>query len=380
MSASLAVGTMLAALLALTAPTKTFAAQRPVAQDHGAKKSSVRARKVSARSSSKRSSVKRAATASKSKRASSRRKGGALAKGPSVRKGHSKTAARKTRRSRVAAVKPRPTLARAFGLDAAEDPAGLRSSVAYLLDVDSGRVLLEKNASQVLPIASITKLMTTMVVLDAEQPMQEMLTITSDDVDRERHSSSRLPVGTRLSRREMIQLALMASENRAAHALGRSYPGGLAAFVSAMNAKARLLGLTDARFSDPTGLSNANVASARDLGRLLQAAAEYDVIREDSTREGMSVDTGYRVQRFGNTNLLVGDDDWEIDVQKTGYISEAGRCLVMLTRLDGRQVAMVFLASYGKYTRIADARRARRWLDSSGELTTVASVSAASAN
>ncbi|MEZ5661397.1 MAG: serine hydrolase [Burkholderiaceae bacterium] len=336
-------------------------------------------RAVTARSSRRGSSARRVAikTASKSaaRQASARTKRvpTSLAKRSLKARAGTSKVAYKPHRGGGAAARPMPTLASVFGLQDAEDPAGLRSSVAYLLDVDTGRVLLDKNANQVLPIASITKLMTVMVVLDAEQPLREMLTITGEDVDRERGSSSRLPVGTRLSRREMIQLALMASENRAANALGRHYPGGLPAFVSAMNAKARLLGLTDARFSDPTGLSGANVASARDLGRLLQVAAEYEIIREDSTREALSVDTGYRVQRFGNTNLLVSDDDWDIAVQKTGYISEAGRCLVMLTRLDGRRVAMVFLAAYGKYTRIADARRARRWLDASGELTALAS-------
>ena len=312
---------------------------------------------------------KQAGVAKKSDKA----KAGKRAAGKSTRKvaraRKSSRVRNKTRRAEA-----RPTLARAFGLHKASDPAGLRSSAAFLLDVDSGRVLLDKNGGQVLPIASITKLMTVMVVLDAEQSMREMLTISREDIDRQRNSSSRLPVGTRLSRREMIQLALMASANRAANALGRHYPGGLTAFVSAMNAKARLLGLFDTRFADPTGLSGANVSSARDLARLMQAAAEYKILREDSTLDSLQVDTGYRVQRFGNTNPLVHDEQWDVALQKTGYISEAGRCLTMLTRIDGRMVAMVFLASQGRLTRIADARRARNWLLSSGELTKMASA------
>ena len=313
--------------------------------------------------------------AAKSKSAS-KRKVAAKSKAAASSKaaGKSKIARKARSANRAPAALARPTLARAFGLHHVTDPAGLRSSVAYLLDVDSGRALREKNADQVLPIASITKLMTVMVVLDAEQPMREMLTVTRDDIDRLRGSSSRLPVGTRLSRREMIQLALLASENRAANALGRHYPGGLKAFVSAMNAKARLLGLLETRFADPTGLSGANVSSAHDLARLLQAAAEYKILREDSTLDAVRVDTGYRVQRFGTTNPLVRDDKWDVVLQKTGYISEAGRCLAMLARVDGRLVAMVFLDAQGSLTRIADARRARRWLEHSGELTKVASA------
>lgn len=363
------ISAMAGMLALLAAPEPVSAGSRGAQADSAKGIAKAKARKVKPRKA-----VSNASTNGKAAKSRRTVTGKPSAKSRKVR-------ARSTAARRATTVRARrPTLAAAFGLNETDDPAGLRSSVAYVLDVDSDRVLLEKNAGQVLPIASITKLMTVMVVLDADQPMREMIRITREDIDRERHSSSRLPVGTRLSRRELIKLALMASANRAAHALGRQYPGGLTAFVSAMNAKARLLGLMDTRFADPTGLSGANVSSARDLARLLKAAAEYAVIREDSTLEGLSVDTGYRVQRFANTNLLVQDEGWEIDVQKTGFISEAGRCLVMLTRIDGRQLAMVFLASNGKYTRIADARRVRKWLQTNGAVTAMVSTQSVAAN
>jgi D-alanyl-D-alanine endopeptidase (penicillin-binding protein 7) len=257
----------------------------------------------------------------------------------------------------------RPTIGRALGLHTTPDKLDLRSSVALVSDSVTGEILFEKNALAVLPIASITKLMTAMVVLDSQAPMGDMIQITNDDVDTERGSRSRLRAGVRLSRSEMLQLALMSSENRAANALGRNHPQGLAAFVEAMNTKARSLGMHDTAFVEPTGLSSSNVSNARDLAKLVRAAANYPQIREFSTASELTVDTGYRQIAFHSTNRLVSSDDWDIDIQKTGYISEAGRCLVMQVQLDGRPTVMVLLDSSGRYSRFGDARRVRTWLE-----------------
>jgi D-alanyl-D-alanine endopeptidase (penicillin-binding protein 7) len=191
-----------------------------------------------------------------------------------------------------------------------------------------------------------------------------MLTVTQDDVDTEKGSRSRLRVGTTLSREEMLHLALMSSENRAAHALGRYYPGGLEVFVEAMNNKARTLGMGDTHYVEPTGLSSRNQSSARDLATLVKAAHEYQIIREFSTSPEYQVELGNRPAQFRTTNSLVRSPLWEIGLQKTGYISEAGRCLVMQAKLAGRQLIMVFLDSTGKYSRIGDAERVRRWISS----------------
>jgi D-alanyl-D-alanine endopeptidase (penicillin-binding protein 7) len=241
----------------------------------------------------------------------------------------------------------------------------LKSSAALVLDQDSGEVLFSKNSEAVLPIASITKLMTALVVIEAQQPLDETLTITQDDVDTERHSSSRLRVGTQLSRGEMMHLALMSSENRAANALGRHYPGGLPAFVSAMNHKAQVLGMSDTRYVEPTGLSSSNQSSARDLATLVKTAYGYELIRELSTSAEHQVAVGRRQLQFHNTNILVRNPTWDIGLQKTGYIAEAGRCLVMQAQLAGRKLIMVFLDSAGKYSRIGDAERVRRWISES---------------
>src|SRR5690606_26970353 len=197
------------------------------------------------------------------------------------------------------------------------------------------------------------------------EPMHEMLTISSEDIDTERNSRSRLTVGTKLSRSEMLHLALMSSENRAANALGRHHPGGLPAFVAAMNRKAQAIGMNDSSFVEPTGLSAGNVANAHDLARLVREAARYPLLRSYSTTADLTVDTGYRQVRYGNTNRLV-KAGWEIGIQKTGYISEAGRCLVMQTLVDGRPVVMVLLDSDGSNTRFGDARRLRDWLEAGG--------------
>ncbi len=249
------------------------------------------------------------------------------------------------------------------GLNRTPDPLDLKSSVAYVLDQSSSQVLFEKNADAVLPMASITKLMTGLVVVEANQDMNEILTITEDEIDKEKFTSSRLKIGVQLPRATMLHLALMSSENRAAAALGRSYPGGLPAFVTAMNAKAKVLGMTDTHYVDASGLSSKNVASARDLAKLVVAAAQHPLLGQYSTDSRYSIEAQGKVLNYANTNHLVSNPDWEIGVQKTGFISEAGRCLVMQARIDGRPVVMVFLDSKGKESRIGDASRVRKWLE-----------------
>jgi serine-type D-Ala-D-Ala endopeptidase (penicillin-binding protein 7) len=205
--------------------------------------------------------------------------------------------------------------------------------------------------------------MTALVVTEANLPLTEMLTVTDEDVDTEKNSRSRLKVGTTLSREEMLHLALMSSENRAAHALGRAYPGGLEAFVKAMNLKAHDLGMNDTQYVEPTGLSSRNQSSARDLATLVKAAQEHQMIREFSTSPDYQVELGHRPAQFRTTNALVRSPSWDIALQKTGYITEAGRCLVMQARMAGRMLIMVFLDSAGKYSRIGDAERVRRWVN-----------------
>ena len=249
------------------------------------------------------------------------------------------------------------------GLHTTQDQLDLKSSVALVIDQDTLEVLLSKNDSAVLPIASLTKLMTGLILSEAKLPPEEMIEITQDDVDTEKGSSSRLRVGTFLSRGELLHLALMSSENRAAHALGRTYPGGLAAFVGQMNAKAKVLGMKDTSYVEPTGLSSRNQSSAHDLARLVSAAYNDPKLRELSTSPGHQVAVGNRTLSFNNTNRLVKNRDWDIGLQKTGYISEAGQCLVMQARIAGRKLIMVFLDSAGKLSRIADAERVRRWVE-----------------
>ncbi|WP_313388978.1 D-alanyl-D-alanine endopeptidase [Achromobacter aegrifaciens] len=240
------------------------------------------------------------------------------------------------------------------------EAAALRSSTAYVQDLETSTVIFAKNENVVRPIASISKLMTAVVVVDANLPMDEMLEITDEDVDGLKHTTSRLRVGTKLSRGDMLHLALMSSENRAANALGRHYPGGLPAFVAAMNAKAQALGMTSTRFIEPTGLSSDNVSSPHDLARLLRAASQRPLIHRYSTDTEYDVEVNNRTQTFRNTNLLVRKPDWDIKVSKTGYINEAGECLVMLARINGRDLAIVLLDSQGKLSRIGDAVRIRR--------------------
>jgi D-alanyl-D-alanine endopeptidase (penicillin-binding protein 7) len=258
----------------------------------------------------------------------------------------------------------RASFGQLYGLHNTADSLDLKSSVALVLDQDTNEVLFSKNSQAVLPIASLTKLMTALVVTEAKLPLDETLTVTQDDVDTEKGSRSRLRVGTTLSREEMLHLALMSSENRAAHALGRYYPGGLDAFVAAMNDKAHSLGMADTHYVEPTGLSSRNQSSARDLATLVKAAHEHQIIREFSTSPEYEVELGNRPAQFRTTNSLVKSPLWEIGLQKTGYITEAGRCLVMQAKLAGRQLIMVFLDSAGKYSRLGDAERVRRWMSS----------------
>jgi D-alanyl-D-alanine endopeptidase (penicillin-binding protein 7) len=264
----------------------------------------------------------------------------------------------------AAAVEPaRASFGQMQGLHAEADPLALKSGVALVIDQDTNEVLLSKNSQAVLPIASITKLMTALVVTDAHQSMSEVLTITQEDIDTEKGSRSRLAVGTQLTRGEMLHLALMASENRAANALGRHYEGGMEAFVAAMNQRAQGLGMTDTHYVEPTGLSSKNQSSAHDLAILVGEAHQNAVLREFSTSADAKVAVGKRIMQFHNTNGLVHSRQWDIGLQKTGYISEAGRCVVMQAQLAGRKLIMVLLDSTGKYSRIGDAERIRKWLE-----------------
>jgi serine-type D-Ala-D-Ala endopeptidase (penicillin-binding protein 7) len=246
----------------------------------------------------------------------------------------------------------------------------LQSSQVLVFDPASGQTLYAKNADQATPIASITKLMTAMVVIDANLPLDEVIEITADDVDRIKNTTSRLPLGSHFRRDDLLRLALMASDNRAASALGRNYPGGLPAFVDAMNAKAKLLGLQHTHYVDSSGLSPNNVSSASDLGRLVANANEYPLIREYSTTSAVEVQLpdSRRKLSFVNTNALVRNSDWKIGLSKTGYISEAGKCLVMHAMIANQPIVIVLLDSWGRLTRVGDANRIRRWIESNPKL------------
>jgi len=241
----------------------------------------------------------------------------------------------------------------------------LRSNIALIFDEESQLPVYVKNSSSVAPIASITKLMTAMVVLDAMLPLDEEVTVEAADLDRLKGTRSRLQVGMTFTRNELLKLALMASENRAASALARSYPGGKQALIAAMNAKASVLGMQETRFLDPTGLNTGNVSTAKDLVKMVSAARNYPLIHRYTTSASHSVDgIGGREMRFSNTNPLVRNVSWDIGLSKTGYISEAGLCLVMEATIDERPVIIVLLDSWGKHTRVGDANRIRRWIES----------------
>ncbi len=285
-----------------------------------------------------------------------------------------------TKVRKVAKAKPsdtRPSFGRVAGLHQADDVLDLRSSVALVIDQDTHEVLLRKNDQAVLPIASLTKLMTGLVISDANLSHSEMITITQEDVDTEKGSSSRLAVGSVLSRGDLLHLALMSSENRAAHALGRTYPGGSKVFVKAMNDRARGLGMASTHYVEPTGLSSRNQSSAADLAVLVGAAYNVPMMREFSTSPGSEVTVGRRTLQYNTTNRLVKSPNWDIGLQKTGYISEAGQCLVMQTKVAGRKLIIVFLDSAGKLSRIADAERVRRWVETQGARTAAVTASTA---
>lgn len=262
--------------------------------------------------------------------------------------------------------------AHAWAAPTEPDPARLKlgSANALVIDADSEQPVYEKAADEVTPIASVTKLMTAMVVLDAKQPLDQSIEIDKDDIDYLKNTTSRLGMGMTLSRREMLRLALMSSENRAASALARYYPGGKEAAVAAMNAKAAELGMTHTHYSDPTGLSPQNVSTAMDLAKLIQVAANYPLIREFTTTPEHSVEVSPsgRTLGFLNSNALVRGHSWDIMLQKTGFINEAGHCVVMLVNIASKPFVIVLLDSFGKYTRFADANRVRYWLETGRSL------------
>ncbi|KVG32667.1 D-alanyl-D-alanine endopeptidase [Burkholderia diffusa] len=350
---AVSVAVALLATAASVAPADAFAA---TAKTHQA------ARKAASTSSAKKKTVK--AASSKSANVASAdapkatRKRATLASNVHGHRG----AVRK-----VAFQPRRPTVGQAFGLHDTPDALALRSSVAYVVDQNTGEPLFDKNSHAVVPIASISKLMTAMVVLDSKAPMTDQLEVTDEDRDYEKGTGSRLSVGSVLSREDMLHIALMASENRAAAALSRYYPGGRPAFIAAMNAKAKSLGMNDTHFENSTGLSSSNVSSARDLVKMVNAAYQYPMIRQFSTDRTYDVNTGKRNLVYNSTNALIrGNGSWDIGLQKTGFINEAGECLVMQATIHGRPMVMVLLDSFGKYSRFADASRLRNWLDAGG--------------
>lgn len=242
-------------------------------------------------------------------------------------------------------------------------PLAVQSGAALVID-QNGEALYQKNAATVTPIASITKLMTAMVVIDSTPNLQAPITITNDDIDYLRGSRSRLGVGSVLTRENALLLALMSSENRAANALARHYPGGIPALLAAMNIKAQALGMRDTRFEDPTGLNSNNVSTANDLAKMVAAAYRYPLIREFSTTSEATVDVGRRELVYHNTNPLVKNTNWDVGLSKTGYINEAGKCLVMQARVADKPLYIVLLDSVGRLTRVGDANRIKRWLES----------------
>ncbi len=352
MALSTAVSVAVAVLSATAAvvPADAFAAT--------AKSSHPTAKKKAAASSAKKA-VKTADATADAPRAKATRRRVTLA--ANVRGHHASV--------RKVAFQPRqPSAGQAFGLHETPDALALRSSVAYVVDQNTNEPLFDKNSHAVVPIASITKLMTSMVALDSKLSLGDQIEVTDEDRDYEKGTGSRLSVGSVLSREDMLHIALMASENRAAAALSRYYPGGRPAFIAAMNAKAKALGMNDTHFENSTGLSSQNVSSARDLVKMVDAAYQYPLIRKFSTDRSYEVNTGKRTLAYNSTNALVRNSNstWDIGLQKTGFINEAGECLVMQATIHGRAMVMVLLDSYGKYSRFADAVRLRTWLDNGG--------------
>lgn len=351
---SMALGTAVSVAVALLAATATVAPTDAFA----ATAKSHQAAKKKATASSAKKSVKSASATDDAPRAKSTRKRATLA--ANVHGHHGAV-------RRVAFQPRQPSVGQAFGLHETPDALALRSSVAYVVDQNTSEPLFDKNSHAVVPIASITKLMTAMVVLDSKLPLTDQIEVTDEDRDYEKGTGSRLSVGSVLSREDMLHIALMASENRAAASMSRYYPGGRPAFIAAMNAKAKALGMTDTHFENSTGLSSSNVSSARDLVKMVDAAYQYPLIRKFSTDRSYEVYTGKRNLAYNSTNALIrGNGSWDIGLQKTGFINEAGECLVMQATIHGRPMVMVLLDSYGKYSRFADASRLRNWLDAGG--------------
>lgn len=364
------------ALLAGAGLTGVTAAQAAEGKTSSAKKTATAKKKPAAQSASRKATARKPAAVQTAGKKSSRNTK-AVATAPRKKASPVKAQASTRRvKAEIRAAAPavdmtpvrmtapaRLSVGEQLGLRAKDDPLDLNSSVALVVDQETNEVLFSKNDHAVLPIASLTKLMTGLIVADAHLDMSEMITITQDDVDTYKGSRSRLAVGTRLTRGELMHLALMSSENRAAHALGRTYPGGMTEFVRLMNQKARELGMSDTRYVEPTGLSSDNRSSARDLATLVSVAYERPILRDLSTSPGYEVDVGRRTLQFNNSNRLVKNPEWDIGLQKTGYISEAGRCLVMQAQVAGRKLIMVFLDATGKLSRLQDAERVRKWVE-----------------
>jgi D-alanyl-D-alanine endopeptidase (penicillin-binding protein 7) len=340
----------LAILLALgtgatAATTATTASSAPSVN------STTTAKRKAATAPSKKTQVTRKSTRTVSKRT-----------GTTTKRTRSKAKAGSSSRSRTASqASPTPVAPdRVVG-----GPVTVESGAALVVD-DAGDVIYAKNADHVLPIASITKLMTALVVLDARLPLDEVITISESDKDYLRNTHSRLRVGSQLTRRELLHIALMSSENRAAAALARAYPAGKAAFIQLMNAKARALGMRDTRFADSTGLDGDNVSTAQDLVKLARAASGYSLIREFTTTAQSEVEPGTRSapMLYKNSNRLVRGGHWDIELSKTGYLNEAGRCLLMRAEVAGKPLTFVFLRGPGRQTPMGDANRIRAWLES----------------
>ncbi|WP_233863073.1 D-alanyl-D-alanine endopeptidase [Paraburkholderia adhaesiva] len=365
-STVLSVAVSLAISATIAAPMSAFAATQdaPAAKTTKAKKA---AKKVAPASAP--AATAPAKVSQKSAKASGAAASGEDAARPVVKRkrvtytmnGHHHTAMR-----RVTFEPRQPSVGQAFGLHESPDALALRSGVAYVVDQNTLEPLFDKNSHAVVPIASISKLMTAMVVLDSKEPLTDSIEVSDEDRDYEKNTGSRLSVGSVLTREDMLHIALMASENRAAAALSRFYPGGRPAFIAAMNAKAKQLGMTDTHFENSTGLSSQNVSSARDLVKMANAAYQYPMIRKFSTDHSYDVYTGKRTIAYNSTNALVRNPSWDIGLQKTGFINEAGECLVMQATIRNRPVIMVLLDSSGKYSRFADASRVRAWLDAGG--------------
>ncbi|MDE1183912.1 D-alanyl-D-alanine endopeptidase [Paraburkholderia sp.] len=358
---ALSVAVSMVITAAFAAPVDAFAASTAThAKSSKSKKAAAKAgaRPVAKTASDKSSKVVKAAADDDAPRATGKRS----KRVAYTMNGHHRSVVR-----RVAFEPRQPTVGQAFGLHETPDALALRSSVAYVIDQNTGESLFDKNSRAVVPIASITKLMTSMVVLDSKESMTEQIEVTDEDRDYEKNTGSRLSVGSVLSREDMLHIALMASENRAAAALSRYFPGGRPAFLMAMNAKAKQLGMTDTHFENPTGLTSQNVSSARDLVKMVNAAYQYPLIRKFSTDHSYEVYTGKRSLAYNSTNALVRNPTWDIGLQKTGFINEAGECLVMQATIHNRPMIMVLLDSSGKYSRFADATRLRTWLDNGGE-------------